>query len=70
MTDDGDEVAPAARPHAQHAKAIVLVMEGDAFDKPRDDLTVGCQRLRLGVCGHRDMTNGGIQVLRRIQVLI
>ncbi len=70
MTDDGDKVAAAARPHAQHAEAVVLVMEGDAFDKPRHDLTVGRQRLRLGVCGHRDRTSGRIQVLTRIQLLI
>ena len=40
MPDHGDQVAMAARPGPQHAEAVLRVVEGDALDRPGQDLPV------------------------------
>jgi hypothetical protein len=38
MTEDGDQVAPVAGFDAQHAEAVLLVVEGDALDEAGQNL--------------------------------
>jgi hypothetical protein len=38
MSDDGDEIALATSFDAQHAEAILGIMEGDTVDQPGQDL--------------------------------
>jgi hypothetical protein len=38
MANDGDEIALAAGFDAEHAEAVLGVMEGDAVDQSREDL--------------------------------
>lgn len=37
MADHGDEIAVAARFDAQNTESVVRIVEGDAFNQPRQD---------------------------------
>jgi len=50
MTKDGDQVALTAGLDAQDAEAVLLVVEGDALDKPAKtsvDLIVDVRAIRV-----------------------
>jgi len=40
MANDGRQIAVASGPHAQDAESVLLVVEGDALDKAREDVLV------------------------------
>ena len=42
VADDRDQIAMAARLHPQHAKAALLVVEGDTLDQAREVLAFEC----------------------------
>ena len=41
VPDDGDQVAVAARLDAENAKAVLRIMEGNALDEARQNLSGG-----------------------------
>src|ERR1700730_11047345 len=47
VTEDGDQVALAAGLDAQHAEAVLVVVEGDALDEAGQDLGWGARLRRL-----------------------
>src|SRR6516225_433703 len=50
MPDQGDEIALATRFDAEHAEAVVGVMEGDAVDQPRQNLRRAHRRYLRHAC--------------------
>ena len=47
VADNGDQIPLAARLHAQHGKAVFLVVERDALNEPGEDLGAALSRLRF-----------------------
>ena len=48
MTDDGDEIALAARLYPQNAEAVLVIMECYPLDEAGEEF-----RGRIGVCGYQ-----------------
>ena len=58
VTDHRDQVAMAARPGPEHAEANLRIVEGDALDRPGQDLPVRRSRLPAGA-GLHDVPSAG-----------